>query len=361
MEKEKSKKINPWQESFRQALTSLEDFKSYAQILKLWDDSFGNHLPLTDLQQYPLFLPRSLAKEILTLGPHSSLWRQFIPSDQEVQSLIQNDGLLDPIGDLKNLQAPQIIHRYPNRALFLPTTVCPVQCRFCFRKNELHVQPGNFLPDWSKTLQYLKIQTQIEEIIFTGGDPLMLSDNKIHFYLTELSQLKHINFIRFHTRMPLIIPERIDQDFLDLMDKFSNRFTFSIMLHTNHRQEWFLPAHDQMLSHLKRFPGHVATQTVLLKNINQEADLVELFKFLIKNKIRPYYLHHPDKVKGAMHFNFSLEEGKQIYRNLRNQLPGWAIPHYVQDSDESSQKKLVLEMRELMVYNNTYEQTSYTH
>ena len=197
------------------------------------------------------------------------------------------------------------------------------------------------LHNFSQSFDYLVNHPEIEEIIFTGGDPLTLENEKLDFYLHQFSQIPHIQFIRFHTRFPSIIPERIDDGFCQLISDYAQRFTLSLMIHTNHRSEWFSPAHLACLLQLRQLPLHLGSQTVLLKDHLVE-DLVELFKFLVQHHIRPYYLHHPDKVQGAMHFYLSEQDGITLYRSLRQRLPGWAIPHYVVDSPIGAEKTLVI-------------------
>lgn len=338
MEIETSKKIISWQEQLKNSLHSVTEFTSLA---KEYNPQYLEYI--NTLSSYPFTLPRELAFEILRLGPESFLWKQFIPAKEEDQIDIQSTGLVDPIGDQTNFVAPQLIHRYLNRVLFLPTATCPIQCRYCFRKNELHnpdFQHQVTSPQFEKTQNYLSLHPEVEEIIFTGGDPLMLSDNKIDAYLKSFSQFENLKFIRFHTRFITSIPERIDTPFLALLEKWSTRFCLSLMIHTNHLSEWFLPTQLDALKRLSHLKIHLGSQTVLLKN-HQTQDLVDLFKFLITHQVRPYYLHHPDQVKGAMHFSISLDEGLKIYNQLRQKLPGWAIPHYVQDSPTEKQKRLV--------------------
>jgi lysine 2,3-aminomutase len=340
MEKETYQEIISWKTQIRDALKSFKDFTHYALSLG-YEEYLFKKIP-EDLSLYPLFIPKNLATEILRLGPDSMLWKQFIPNIQEFSPT--QLGLLDPIGDQKNFVAPQLIHRYQNRVLFLPTHLCPVQCRYCFRKNELHdteFKQEFLLHNFPKTLEYLYQHPEIEEIIFTGGDPLFLDNDKLSFFLEEFSKIHHIQFIRFHTRFPSILPKRIDQALTELFIHYSHRFTISMMIHTNHQSEWFSQDHFNCLKQLQALPIHLGSQTVLLKDHTQE-DLVQLFKFLIQHHIKPYYLHHPDQVQGAMHFHLSKTDGIHLYKSLRQKLPGWAIPHYVEDSSLGEEKKLVL-------------------
>ncbi len=339
METQKFQKVTTWQQHLREAITSLDELCVEAKKCNI---TFDQNRATSS---YPLFIPKILLAEIFRLGPESILWKQFIPSIDENIEQEQILGLEDPIGDLSNQQAPQLIHRYENRVLFLPTQRCPIQCRYCFRKNELHNQTISnelFVSSFNQTMDYLQNHDQIEEIIFTGGDPLMLKDEKINFYLEQFSTISSIKFIRFHTRFPAILPSRLDDAFFSLLERWRERFTLSIMIHTNSVSEFFHRDHSVLIEKIRHSSIHWGSQTVLLKH-HQLQDLVELFKFLGQNNIRPYYLHQMDRVLGGMHFVMPKDHGQQLYVQLRQKLPGWLIPHYVVDSPSSKEKRLVLD------------------
>lgn len=281
---------------------------------------------------YPIFIPRSLAEKIKSGGANGVLALEFLPHELELDADFNQKGFEDPIGDKAYHKAPQLIHRYENRALFTPTTVCPVHCRYCFRKNELNAADEIFQQDFEKTLSYLKNHPEISEIIFTGGDPLTLSNEKLEKYLNAFAEISSIKDIRFHTRYPVILPERIDEGFLALMNRAAQKFrTISLAVHANHVKE-FDEVNQGAIKKLAASSVQLLSQTVLLKNVNDTTqDLLELYQLFIELKVRPYYLHHPDQVKGGMHFYTSLQNGRIIYHALRKQLPGWAIPQYVID------------------------------
>jgi lysine 2,3-aminomutase len=284
---------------------------------------------------YPLFVPLRLAEKIKAQGPDGPLARQFLPQTLE----LHQPGLMDPIGDREFNRAPQLIHRYRSRALFTPTTICPVHCRYCFRKNELNAQEEMFQADFRGTVGYLKDHPEITEIIFTGGDPLTVSNEKLEKYLKTFSELGSIRDIRFHTRFPIILPERLDQGFLSLIEKFSKKFrTLSLAIHVNHLSE----IDEEIAARIRTLEKariQLLSQTVLLKGVNDSSQaLLELFEKLMDLGIRPYYLHHPDQVKGGLHFYLPLVQGRELYSQLRDHLPGWALPHYVIDIPEGHGK-----------------------
>lgn len=257
-----------------------------------------------------------------------ALINQFVFNDIELN---QKSGLIDPIGDQAYAKVPGLIHRYTNRALFIPTEKCPIHCRYCFRKNELASENDFLKNDFDQVLRYLTDHPEINELIFTGGDPLMLSNEKIKFYLEHFAKIASLKFIRFHTRTPIALPKRINQEFTNLLKAFQQRFIIHLVIHTNHLSEWT----DDFYIALKRLnQSHIPMlgQTVLLKEVNDDfQSLKELFENMALYQIRPYYLHHPDQVKGAMHFYLPLKKGREIYSKLRNCLPGWALPNYIID------------------------------
>lgn len=306
--------MSSWQEEFRDSFRNTHDLAIFLET----------ELPTLSFQS---FIPRTFAKRIKELGPNSSLWKQFVPNELEARS----EGLYDPIGDTAHAKEGQIIHRYKNRALFLPTTVCPISCRYCFRKNELNEKDELFARDFEKTKKYIQDHPEIEEIIFSGGDPLILNDSKLDFYMAEFSALK-IKHIRFHSRTPVILPSRIDDGFEKLIQKYDSKFeTITLVIHLNHTEE-VDNRFNLACQRLKKLPLQLLSQSVLLKGINDDSTkLKELFKTLHRLGIRPYYLHHPDMVKGGMHFWLSLEEGREIYGKLRDFLPGWMLPNYIID------------------------------
>ncbi len=252
--------------------------------------------------------------------------KQFVYDPIEDNEAAQKRGLFDPIGDKDHEVLPGLIHRYQNRVLFLPTQKCVVNCRFCFRKNLL---PEHQTPPFKKILAYIKKHKEVQELIFSGGDPFTLSAKEIDQYLKELSKTQ-IRFIRFHTRVPVMAPHLLTPTFLSVLKKWAKHYTsVTVAIHSNHQDELTAKAR----AGIKKLKGlNLISQTVLLKGINDDAQtLAQLFLEFVSLGIRPYYLHHPDRVKGAMHFSLSIPQGRKIYGALRDLLPGWAIPQYVLD------------------------------
>jgi len=281
---------------------------------------------------FSTFIPERIAKKIKTQGKDSVLAKEFLPDLKELDANLNLEGLFDPIGDKNFNRAPQIIHRYQSRVLFTPTLACPIHCRYCFRRNELNAKDDLFKIQLQDTLYYLKNHTEINEIIFTGGDPLSLSNEKIDKYLQLFSEISHIKHIRFHSRYPVILPSRIDDDFIRMINDYSTHFqTLSLAIHANHIEE-FDEEVNLAINKMSQTRCQLLSQTVLLKGVNDNLnDLKNLMEHFISLKIRPYYLHHPDQVFGGMHFYLPLSRGRKVYSLLRKSLPGWAIPQYVVD------------------------------
>ena len=304
-----------WTHEFKEAIKSQEDLELF----------FDRPFPKVN---YPLFIPRVFASKILEAGEGSPLWKQFLPNENENLEL----GLLDPIGDVVHAKGNQLIHRYQNRVLFTPTTTCPVLCRYCFRKNELSEKNEIFDQKFQEALKYLKENPEINEVIFTGGDPLILSNEKLAFYLQEFSEIESLKYLRLHTRTPIILPSRIEEGLLSILVSAQHLFKRSmLMIHVNHLSELTSDV-VEAIGLLTENNIEVFSQTVLLKGVNDHpVALKELFTALADLKIKPYYLHHPDEARGAMHFYLPLEEGRKIFHQLHNELPGWALPQYVID------------------------------
>lgn len=304
-----------FKEEMRTALKSQAELEKFFEI-KLEPSS------------YSIFIPRALAYRIKKSGVGSPLWNQFLPKAEEEL----NWGAIDPIGDMIKSKGNGLIHRYKNRVLFTPTTTCPVLCRYCFRKNELNHNKDIFNTKLKDAVEYIKTNQDINELIFTGGDPLILSNKKLNDYLEAFSQAPELKYIRFHSRTPVIIPSRIDKEFCQSLKKWKHRFKKVILIiHINHQDE-ISKDFEEATSLLNQYGIELLAQTVLLKDVNDNANaLKKLFTSLSDLNVRPYYLHHPDQVKGAKHFYLSLERGREIFSKLRNQLSGWAIPEYVID------------------------------
>jgi lysine 2,3-aminomutase len=239
--------------------------------------------------------------------------------------------LADPIGDDTHSPVPGIVHRYPDRVLLKATHVCPVYCRFCFRREM--VGPGGEQalagPKLDAALDYIRANPAIHEVIITGGDPLVLAPRRIAEITRGLAAIPHLQVIRWHSRVPVVDPERITVDLIDAL-KAPGKAVW-IAVHTNHVRELTDMARAA-LARLSAGGFPLVSQTVLLKGVNDDAEtLAALFRTLIALGVKPYYLHHADLASGTSHFRTTIAEGQAILRALRGRISGLAMPTYVLD------------------------------
>lgn len=252
---------------------------------------------------------------------------QFVPSVNEL--VCSPDELVDPIGDEAFSPVKGIVHRYPDRVLLKPLHVCPVYCRFCFRR-EMVGPEGDSLTsgELDAALAYIAGNPAIFEVIITGGDPFALSPRRIGRIVKALSAIEHVGVIRFHTRVPVVAPERITAELVESLDSPKGMF---VALHTNHVRE-LTPAAREACARLVQAGIAMVSQTVLLKGVNATADdLSALFRALLRLRVKPYYLHHGDLAKGTGHFRTTIAEGQAVMRDLRGTLTGLGQPTYVLD------------------------------
>lgn len=272
-------------------------------------------------------LPEEVKNSIQEANFSDSIYRQYVPSNEEQE--IRESELSDPIGDEAHRVMKGLIHRYTDRVLFKVTAVCPVYCRFCFRKEMIGHDTDSMKPeDIDNAVAYIAEHKEISEVIFSGGDPFVLSPRRLKSLIERLSFIPHVQFIRFHTRVPVVKPKSVNDDLLAAL-KTNKRVI--VVLHTNHAQELTDNARAA-IEKLRAADIELLSQNVLLKGVNNKVDtLATLYKELMGLGVKPYYLHHPDKAKGTEHFCVSIEEGVQIYKALRGQVSGHLLPQYVLD------------------------------
>jgi lysine 2,3-aminomutase len=254
--------------------------------------------------------------------------RQFVPSVHETE--IAPEELADPIGDEARSPVKGIVHRYPDRVLLKPVHVCPVYCRFCFRREK--VGPGGEAlssAELSAALAYIRDHNEIWEVILTGGDPLMLAPRRLGELLAALDAISHVAVIRIHTRVPIVDPGRVSDELVAALK--SKRAGLWFGIHCNHARELTAEARGA-LARLADAGFPLLGQSVLLAGVNDDGDTLEqLMRGLVTARVKPYYLHHPDLVRGTGHFRVSIERGQALMKALRGRLSGLAQPTYVLD------------------------------
>lgn len=255
------------------------------------------------------------------------VYQQFVPDVRELN--IAEDELEDPIGDLSHSPVEGLVHRHADRVLLMPVNVCAVYCRFCFRREHIGPNSAAMTPEQlDAAYDYIASHPQIREVIFTGGDPLMLKPQRLKVIISRLTSIAHVDVIRLHTRIPVVEPARINSELLSVLADIPVCY---VVIHANHRQE-FTAAADQACEQLRRQGVVLLSQSVLLKNINDNIEaLSQLMRHFVGLGIKPYYLHQLDKARGTSHFAVDIAKGRKLMRQMREQLSGLCQPTYVLD------------------------------
>jgi lysine 2,3-aminomutase len=280
-------------------------------------------------ERYAIALTPIIANAIDERAQDDPIARQFLPSARELD--LQPRERDDPIGDRLKSPAPGIVHRYADRVLLKIASVCPVYCRFCFRREMVGPSNGDSLSaaDLASALDYIAKTPTIWEVILTGGDPFVLSPRRVRDVTEALSRVPHVKVLRWHTRVPVVDPDRVTNDLIAAL-KATHQTVF-VGLHTNHPRELTDSARSA-IGRLTEAGIPLVSQTVLLKGVNDNPETLEtLMRRLVELRVKPYYLHHGDLAPGTAHFRTTIEEGRQLMIELRRRLSGLALPTYVLD------------------------------
>lgn len=286
---------------------------------------------------FPTFVPLEFVRRIRPGDPHDPLLRQVLVSPAESN---RGEGYCaDPVGDLRSLAAGGLIHKYDGRALVITSGACGVHCRYCFRREFPYGEAGSRRDDWRPALDYLAAHGEIDEVILSGGDPLTLTDDKLFELIKRIEGIDHVRRLRFHTRMPIVIPQRVTPSLIERLR--GTRLATWFVVHVNHPNELDADVLER-LGCLRDAGIPLLNQAVLLRGVNDDADtLIELSRILVNHRIEPYYLHQLDRVTGAAHFEVPVAEGRRLMDQMRTALPGYAVPRYVvEQSGERSKTSL---------------------
>jgi lysine 2,3-aminomutase len=279
--------------------------------------------------RYALALTPVLQALIDPADPADPIARQFVPSVAELDS--RPGERADPIGDAAHSPVPGIVHRYPDRVLLKLLHVCPVYCRFCFRREVVGPGEEAVLPPEAaeRAFHYIAETPAIWEVILTGGDPLMLSPRRMNTVMERLARIDHVKVVRLHTRVPVAEPARVTPALIEAL-RASGK-TVYVALHCNHARELSGPALAACAA-LVEAGLPLVSQTVLLRGVNDDVEtLSALMRALVEARVKPYYLHHTDLAPGTGHFRVSLEKGRALVAALRGRLSGLCQPTYVVD------------------------------
>lgn len=280
-------------------------------------------------ERYAVAVTPSLVSLMNTDDPLDPIARQFVPDAAELVTLPEERA--DPIGDLAHSPVEGIVHRYPDRVLLKAVHVCPVYCRFCFRREMVGPDGlGTLSPAaLDGAIAYIAERPEIWEVILTGGDPLVLSARRLHVIMERLAGIAHVKIVRFHSRVPVVDPARVDAALVAAL-KASGKTTY-VALHANHPREFTADARAA-IARIVDAGMVMISQTVLLKGVNDDAVvLAELMRTFAENRVKPYYLHHPDLAPGTSHFRLTLAEGRALVESLRGRVSGLCQPSYILD------------------------------
>ncbi|CAO4149570.1 L-lysine 2,3-aminomutase [Methylorubrum aminovorans] len=288
---------------------------------------------LPDLERvaarYAVSVTADMAELIDRDDPDDPIARQFVPRAEEIET--RPEERADPIGDDAHAPVPGIVHRYPDRVLLKPLHICPVYCRFCFRRERVGPAGHGSLSEaeLAGAYRYIAGHPEIWEVVVTGGDPFALSPRRLAAITEALGGIPHVRVLRFHTRVPVVEPRRVDEALVTALKYFPG--AVFVALHANHPRE-FTPAACGAIARLVDAGIPMVSQSVLLRGVNDDAETLEsLMRRFVENRIKPYYLHHGDLAPGTGHLRTGLPEGQALMRNLRGRLSGLAQPLYVLD------------------------------
>ena len=292
---------------------------------------------IADDQGFMTLVPFSYVRRMQANNIHDPLLLQVLP--QAAEALNSPSFLVDPLAEAQFNPQPGVIQKYQGRALIIAAGHCAINCRYCFRRHYPYGQQQRSRDQWHDSLQYIASDPSITEVILSGGDPLALTNALLFNLLDEIEALPHLKRLRIHSRLPIVLPQRITDA---LCQRLANSPLQVVMvLHANHPQELDRSVHEACQK-LRSAQVTLLNQSVLLANINDSADcLTELSEGLFDMGVLPYYLHLPDRVKGTQHFFIDTAQGQTIVAQLQKQLPGYLVPRLVREDAGAANKTLI--------------------
>jgi lysine 2,3-aminomutase len=319
--------MSDWQSKLRESVDSLDKLKSWVA------EKFGPEVAEREIDVHALqpafdnfqmrITPAALDL-IDTVG--SPLWNQYVPSTQELDIV---DGVIDSLDEDADSPVPNITHRYPDRVLFLVSPVCASYCRFCTRRRKVGDPEKIPLNQYDSAFEYIRSHPEVRDVIMSGGDPMMLSDRRLEYLLSNLRAIPHVEIIRIGSRITSHLPERITPEFCEMVKKYHPVY---MNTHFDHPSE-LTPAAVAALGRLADAGVPLGCQTVLLKDVNDDpAIMKELMQKLLKARVRPYYIYMADQVAGGEHFRTTVQKGLEIIKALRGWTSGLAVPHFCIDA-----------------------------
>lgn len=319
---ERNRKSESWQHELASAIRDPEELLS---IVGLTPDQIPGNIYNCD--DFPLRVPRAYVARMEPGNPHDPLLLQVL--SQKLETVEQPDFQLDPVGDGPSVALPGLLHKYHGRVLLMTTGACPVHCRYCFRRHFPYSESRPEDKDWTAAMDYIAADSNIKEVILSGGDPLSLATERLRMLSQQLAEITHIKRLRIHTRMPIVLPERINKGFLDWLDNLP--WKTLMVMHCNHARELDARVSNALAS-LESAGITLLNQAVLLRGVNDNViDQVDLSEALFAAGVLPYYLHLLDRVIGAAHFEVNEDRALELIQNLQSKLPGYLVPKLVRE------------------------------
>lgn len=310
-----------WQKDLREVITKPEELLT---LVNIDPKQYLQHFKARQL--FPVRVPLPFIKRMKKGDVNDPLLKQVMPLSSE---FIMTDGFVtDPLQEHDTV-ATGLLHKYKNRVLMIVKSGCAINCRYCFRRHFPYQDNSPSKQHWQPALDYIKAHDEISEVIFSGGDPLMASDQHLNWLIEQIEQISHVKWLRIHTRLPVVIPNRITNELVTLLE--NSRLTVTMVLHINHSNE----IDDNLataLEPLRKARIPLFNQSVLLKDINDKAEiLVELSEKMFRIGIQPYYLHLFDPVQGVAHFDVKEDAAINIVNKMLSILPGFLMPKLVRE------------------------------
>jgi L-lysine 2,3-aminomutase len=318
-----------WQHSLTSSFTQVDDLLAYLQLdPSLYQD------PSPASQQLSLLLPREFAALIERGNPRDPILLQVLPQAVEMENTAGFSQ--DPLDEHSACLQPGLLQKYDGRVLWIATAACAIHCRYCFRRHFPNTTPTDNLNGWKLALQQVHSDSSIGEFILSGGDPLMLSDESLAQMVEDLENIPHLQRLRIHSRLPLLLPQRITTELIEILT--NTRLRTLLVTHCNHANE-ISPQVAPAMNRLKTAGVTILNQAVLLRGVNDSAaTLCDLSNALFDAHIMPYYLHLLDHVSGASHFALPLKEARELQRSLWEHLPGYLVPRVVYEQAGAKSK-----------------------
>ena len=311
--------MSDWQKILHESIDSLDKLAT-----KFGTDAIDVDALKPAFDNFQMRITPAALAQIKEVG--DPMWNQYVPTVQELDIV---DGVIDSLDEDGDSPVPNITHRYPDRALFLVSPVCASYCRFCTRRRKVGDPEKIPLNQYDSAFEYLAAHTEIRDVILSGGDPMMLSDRRLEYIFQRLRAIPHIEIIRIGSRITSHLPERITDEFCQMVRKYHPVY---MNTHFNHPSE-LTPASVAALARLADAGVPLGCQTVLLRGVNDDPQVMkELMQKLLKARVRPYYIYMADQVAGGEHFRTQVEKGLEIVKALRGWTSGLAVPHFVIDS-----------------------------